>query len=161
MAKSVNKVILIGNLGKDPEIKYTPSGTAVAKFSLATNEHRKDRTTGEANDITTWFRVTLWGRQAETASQYLTRGRPVYVEGRLRVEDLHADILEGHLSSALCHTGNISYRLGAKKDPNEIKEVIKADRGMTETFASRFSRPPAIRRFAGNIVAEERDKSRF
>src|SRR6266481_722818 len=81
---SFNKITLVGNLGRDPELRYTPQGTPVCSFSLATNERRKDRATGENNDITTWFRVTLWGRQAETASQYLTRGRPVYIEGRLR-----------------------------------------------------------------------------
>lgn len=84
---SFNKIILVGNLGRDPELRYTPQGTPVCSFSLATNERRKDRNTGENNDVTTWFRVTLWGRQAETASQYLTRGRPVYIEGRLRVEE--------------------------------------------------------------------------
>jgi len=84
---SFNKIILVGNLGRDPELRYTPQGTPVCSFSLATNEKRKDRTTGENNDVTTWFRVTLWGRQAETASQYLQRGRPVYIEGRLRVEE--------------------------------------------------------------------------
>ena len=84
---SFNKITLVGNLGRDPELRYTPQGTPVCSFSLATNERRKDRNSGEANDITTWFRVTLWGRQAETASQYLTRGRPIYIEGRLRVEE--------------------------------------------------------------------------
>src|SRR5438552_1376214 len=84
---SVNKITLVGNLGRDPELRYTPQGTPVCSFSLATNERRKDRATGENNDITTWFRVTLWGRQAEVASQYLTRGKSVYIEGRLRVEE--------------------------------------------------------------------------
>jgi single-strand DNA-binding protein len=83
---SFNKVILVGNLGRDPELRYTPQGTPVCSFTMATNERRKDRT-GEMQDHTTWFRVTLWGRQAETASQYLTKGRPVYIEGRLRVEE--------------------------------------------------------------------------
>ena len=83
---SFNKIILVGNLGRDPELRYTTQGTPVCSFSLATNEKRKDKT-GEAQDVTTWFRVTLWGRQAETASQYLTKGRPVYIEGRLRVEE--------------------------------------------------------------------------
>lgn len=83
---SFNKIILVGNLGRDPELRYTPQGTPVCSFSLATNERRKDKT-GEVQDHTTWFRVTLWGRQAETASQYLTKGRPVYIEGRLRVEE--------------------------------------------------------------------------
>jgi single-strand DNA-binding protein len=83
---SFNKITLVGNLGRDPELRYTPQGTPVCSFSMATNERRKDKT-GEMQDQTTWFRVTLWGRQAETASQYLTKGRPVYIEGRLRVEE--------------------------------------------------------------------------
>ncbi len=83
---SFNKIILVGNLGRDPELRYTAQGTPVCSFSMATNERRKDKT-GEMQDQTTWFRVTLWGRQAETASQYLTKGRPVYIEGRLRVEE--------------------------------------------------------------------------
>jgi single-strand DNA-binding protein len=83
---SFNRIILVGNLGRDPELRYTPQGTPVCSFTLATNERRKDKA-GEMQDQTTWFRVTLWGRQAETASQYLTKGRPVYIEGRLRVEE--------------------------------------------------------------------------
>ena len=83
---SFNKIILVGNLGRDPELKYTPQGTPVCNFTMATNERRRDKT-GEQQDITTWFRITLWGRQAETASQYLAKGRPVYIEGRLRVEE--------------------------------------------------------------------------
>ena len=83
---SFNKIILVGNLGRDPELRYTPQGTPVCSFTVATNEKRKDKS-GEMQDFTTWFRVTLWGRQAETASQYLTKGRPIYVEGRLRVEE--------------------------------------------------------------------------
>jgi single-strand DNA-binding protein len=86
IAMSFNKVILVGNLGRDPELRYTPQGTPVCAFTLATNERRRDKA-GEFQDTTTWFRVTLWGRQAETASQYLTKGRPVYIEGRLRVDE--------------------------------------------------------------------------
>src|SRR5260370_19023374 len=83
---SFNRIILVGNLGRDPELGYTGQGTPVCSFSMATNERRKDKT-GEMQDQTTWFKVTLWGRQAETASQYLSKGRPVYIEGRLRVEE--------------------------------------------------------------------------
>lgn len=83
---SFNRIILVGNLGRDPELKYTTQGTPVCNFTMATNEKRKDKS-GEFQDVVTWFRVTLWGRQAETASQYLTKGRPVYIEGRLRVEE--------------------------------------------------------------------------
>lgn len=83
---SFNKIIVVGNLGRDPELRYTPQGTPVCSFTMATNEKRKDKA-GEMQDLTTWFRITLWGRQAEAASQYLTKGRPVYIEGRLRVEE--------------------------------------------------------------------------
>ena len=83
---SFNKIILVGNLGRDPELRYTPQGTPVCSFSMATNERRKDKN-GEMQDQTTWFKVTLWNRQAETAAQYLQKGRPVYIEGRLRVEE--------------------------------------------------------------------------
>ena len=83
---SFNKIILVGNLGRDPELRYTPQGTPVCNFTVATNEKRKDRA-GEMQDVTTWFRVTLWGRQAETASQYLTKGRPIDIEGRLRLDE--------------------------------------------------------------------------
>lgn len=83
---SFNKVILVGNLGRDPELRYTAQGTPVCSFSIATNERRKDRN-GELQDQTTWFRITLWQKRAETASQYLAKGMPVYIEGRLRVEE--------------------------------------------------------------------------
>lgn len=80
--KSVNKVILIGNLGKDPEIKYTPGGTPVAKFSLATNERFKDKD-GNWQDRTEWHNITAWARTAEIAGEYLKKGGKVYIEGRL------------------------------------------------------------------------------
>ena len=81
--KSLNKVQLIGNLGKDPEIKYTPSGTAVAKITLATNERYKDKG-GEWQDRTEWHNVVLWQRLAEIAGEYLKKGSKVYIEGRLQ-----------------------------------------------------------------------------
>jgi single-strand DNA-binding protein len=83
MAKSVNKVILIGNLGKDPEIKYTPSGTAVAKFTLATNERYKDKA-GEWQDRTEWHNIVAWQRLAEIVGEYLKKGSKAYIEGRLQ-----------------------------------------------------------------------------
>ena len=77
------KTTLIGNLGRDPEMRYMPDGTAVTSFSVATNRRWNDRNTGQPVDETTWFRVSVWGRQAETANQYLSRGSKVLVEGRL------------------------------------------------------------------------------
>jgi single-strand DNA-binding protein len=83
---SFNKIILVGNLGKDPELRYTPQGDAVCSFSVATNERKKDKS-GEFQDVTTWFKVTLWRRLAENAAKYLAKGQPVYIEGRLQVEE--------------------------------------------------------------------------
>ena len=82
MAKSVNKVILVGNLGKDPEVKYTPQGTAVAKFSLATNERYKDKQ-GEWQDRTEWHNIVAWQRLAEIVGEYVKKGSKIYIEGRL------------------------------------------------------------------------------
>lgn len=83
---SFNKITIVGNLGRDPELRYTPQGNAVCNFSMATNDKRRDKS-GETQDITTWFRITLWGKQAETASKFLTKGSPIYIEGRLKVEE--------------------------------------------------------------------------
>ena len=81
---SVNKVILVGNCGRDPEIRYLPSGQAVANVSVATSSRRKDRNSGEMIEDTQWHRVTFYDRLAEIAGEYVKKGRPVYVEGRLK-----------------------------------------------------------------------------
>ncbi|HEV7700658.1 MAG TPA: single-stranded DNA-binding protein [Pyrinomonadaceae bacterium] len=83
---SFNKIIVVGNLGRDPELRYTPQGVAVCSFSMATNEKRRDKS-GEMNDVTTWFKITMWREKAETAAKYLTKGSTVYIEGRLRIEE--------------------------------------------------------------------------
>jgi single-strand DNA-binding protein len=83
MAKSVNKVILIGNLGKDPEVKFTPNGVPVAKFSLATNERYKDKA-GEWQDRTEWHNIVAWQRLAEIVGEYVKKGSKIYIEGRLQ-----------------------------------------------------------------------------
>ena len=81
---SVNKVILVGNCGRDPEIRYLPSGQAVANVSVATSTRRKDKNTGESIESTEWHRVTFYDRLAEIAGEYVRKGRPIYVEGRLK-----------------------------------------------------------------------------
>ncbi|MGE5255689.1 MAG: single-stranded DNA-binding protein [Hyphomicrobiales bacterium] len=80
----INKVIIIGRLGNDPEVRYTPSGAAVAKFSVATSDEWKDKNSGEKKERTEWHRVTAWGKLGEICGEYLAKGRQVYVEGRLQ-----------------------------------------------------------------------------
>ena len=84
MSKGVNKVILIGNLGNDPEVRYTPTGTAVTTISLATSETWKDKQSGEVQERTEWHRVVFFGRLAEVVGEYLKRGSKAFVEGSLR-----------------------------------------------------------------------------
>lgn len=81
---SVNKVILLGNLGRDPEVRYSPDGGAIANVSIATTSRYKDKTSGDMKEDTEWHRVVFFGRLAEIVAEYLKKGRPVYVEGRLR-----------------------------------------------------------------------------
>ena len=80
----INKAILIGRLGSDPEIRYTPSGVAVANFSIATSEEWKDKDTGEKQERTEWHRIVVWRRLAEICGEYLSKGRQVYIEGRIQ-----------------------------------------------------------------------------
>ncbi|MBT3308689.1 MAG: single-stranded DNA-binding protein [Gammaproteobacteria bacterium] len=84
MARGVNKVILVGNLGNDPDVKYTADGRAIANISIATTESWKDKNTGEQNDKTEWHRVVFFNRLAEIVSEYLKKGSQVYVEGKLQ-----------------------------------------------------------------------------
>lgn len=86
MAASVNKVILIGNLGADPELRHTPSGQAVATLRIATNEVWKDKN-GQDQERTEWHRVIVWGKMGERCAEYLAKGRPVYIEGRLQTRE--------------------------------------------------------------------------
>ena len=87
----VNKVILIGNLGNDPEVRYTPDGTAVANFSIATSDEWKDKQTGEKKERTEWHRIVAWRKLGEICGQYLSKGRQVYVEGRIQTKSWEKD----------------------------------------------------------------------
>lgn len=110
---SFNKIIIVGYLGRDPEIRYTPQGDAFCNFTVATTERRKDNT-GEMQDVTTWFRVTAWRRTAELANQYLSKGKQVYVEGRLRQSE-YTDRDGNHRTSLEVTASDIHF-LGAKGD---------------------------------------------
>ena len=83
----INKVILIGRLGRDPEVRYTPDGTAVANFSIATSEEWKDKGSGEKKERTEWHRIVAWRRLGEICGEYLSKGRQVYIEGKLQTRE--------------------------------------------------------------------------
>ena len=83
----VNKVILIGNLGRDPELRYTQSGSAVVNFSIATSENWTDKNSGERQERTEWHRIVVWGKTGEMCAKYLAKGRTVYIEGRLQTRE--------------------------------------------------------------------------
>ena len=100
---TMNKMMVIGNLGGDPEMRYTPSGQAVTNFSVATN-YKYTTADGESREETEWFRVSAWGRLAETCNQYLAKGRKVYVEGRLRSRSFEGRDGQTRLSNEITAT---------------------------------------------------------
>ncbi len=112
---SFNKVILVGNLTRDPEVKYTTGGTAVAEIGLAVNRTWFDQKSNERKEETTFVDVTLWGRQAEVAGEYLSKGRPVLIEGRLQL-DTWDDRESGKKRSKLRVVGEAMQMLGGKGD---------------------------------------------
>jgi single-strand DNA-binding protein len=144
---SFNKIIAIGNLGRDPELRYTPQGDAVCDFSIATSEKKRDKA-GEFQDVTIWFKVTLWGKKAETASKYLTKGRSVYVEGRLQIEEWTDR--DGNKRFTLVIQGNDMHFIGGgdnrgeetSSDPSSENSFSGGNNsGRTETSSS--ATPPA------------------
>lgn len=121
MARSVNKVILIGNLGKDPELRYAPNGSAVTSFSIATNEQWKDQE-GNPQERTTWHNLVLWGKLAEVAAEYLKKGRKVYVEGRLQYRDYEDK--NGNKRYVTEVVVNDLVMLGSRQDGGEREEPV-------------------------------------
>lgn len=99
----VNKVILVGNLGADPEMRYTASGTAVCKFRIATSEKFKDRQ-GNTQERTDWHRITAWGKLAEICGQYLTKGKQVYIEGRIEYGSYEKDGVKHYTTDIIANT---------------------------------------------------------
>ena len=116
---SYNKVILVGNLTRDPELKYLQSGTAVVNTGIAVNDRRKDKS-GNVIDETTFVDLTFWGRTAEVVNEYLTKGSPVLVEGRLKLDSWEKD---GQKRSKLSVTCEKMQMLGTKSDGNGQKQA--------------------------------------
>ncbi len=137
---SYNKVLLMGNLTRDPEVRYTPKGTAIANLGLAVNR-RWTTETGEAKEEVTFVDVEVWGRQAETAGQYLSKGRPVFVEGRLKL-DSWEDKESGQKRNKLKVVAERVQFLGAPRGGAEFKDQAPSDEAPARP-AGRGPRPPA------------------
>ena len=141
---SFNKITIVGYLGRDPELRYTPQGTAVCNMSIATTEKRRDAR-GETEEHTIWFRVTAWGRQAELAAEYLAKGRQVYVEGRLRREE-YTDREGVQRVSLEVNASDIQF-LGQRADTAERGVEKTRDSGQVdeETENEKASKPVSSR----------------
>ena len=126
---SFNKITIVGYLGRDPELRYTPQGTAVCNFSVATTEKRKNAR-GDTEEHTIWFKVAAWGRQAELAAEYLAKGRQVYVEGRLRLEQ-YTDRDGNPRTSAEVTASDIQF-LGQRSDTQDRDLEKTEDNGRAD-----------------------------
>lgn len=111
--RGVNKVVLIGSVGKDPEVKYMPSGGAVCNIQIATNESWKDKQSGEKKERTEWHRVTFYNRLAEIVGEYVRKGSQLYVEGSLRTRDYEKEGQKHYMTEIICREMQM---LGSKKD---------------------------------------------
>ncbi|AKC32406.1 single-stranded DNA-binding protein [Candidatus Pantoea carbekii] len=126
--RGINKVILVGNLGQDPEVRYMPNGSAVANITLATSENWRDKQTGENREITEWHRVVLFGKLAEIASEYLRKGSQVYIEGQLRTRKWQDQNGQDRYSTEIVVNINGTMQmLGTRQSSININGLTKVD----------------------------------
>lgn len=117
MARGVNKVIIVGTLGNDPEVKYSASGSAIANLSVATSEQWKDKQTGEKKEQTEWHRVVIFGKLAEVAGEYLRKGSQVYIEGQLRTRKWTDNAgVEKYTTEIVVGMNGVMQMIGGKRD---------------------------------------------
>jgi len=116
MARGVNKVILIGNVGGDPETRFMPNGNAVTNITLATTDSWKDKQTGQQQERTEWHRVVLFGKVAEIAGEYLRKGSQCYIEGRLQTREWEKDGVKRYTTEVVVDMGGTMQLLGGKQE---------------------------------------------
>lgn len=129
--RSVNKVILIGYAGKDPELRHTSGGTPVAEFSMATSDKWKDKQTGEEKERTDWHTITAWGRLAEIVAEYVVKGAPVYIEGSIRMETWEKDGKTNYRTKIQALTLNL---LGNPPESKPAAKPAAAERVVDHSF---------------------------
>lgn len=145
-SRGVNKVILVGNLGQDPEVRYLPNGGAVANITLATSESWRDKATGEQKEQTEWHRVVLFGKLAEVAGEYLKKGSQVYIEGQLRTRKwTDQSGVEKYTTEVLVNVGGVMQMLGGKQGGNEQRPAPRNNsqqRSQPAQQQAQHSEPP-------------------
>ena len=136
----INKVILVGNLGKDPEVRYLEGGTAVANFPIATSENYTDRSSGEKKTITEWHNVVLWRGLAEIAEKYLKKGNQVYIEGKLRTRKWQDK--DGHDRYTTEIVGDSMQMLG-RKDDNSSSDTSQQSKSSGTSSSAQIDNEPS------------------
>ncbi len=122
----INKVMIMGNLGADPDLKFAPSGKAICNLRIATTERWKDKSTGKLEERTEWHRVTVWGDAAENCAKYLAKGRAVLVEGKNRTRMYEKDGVKHYVTEIHANPGGVQFLPGGPKKENE-PVVVDAD----------------------------------
>lgn len=136
-SKGVNKVILVGNLGQDPEVRYLPSGGAVCSVTLATSESWRDKATGELKEQTEWHRVVLFGKLAEVAGEYLRKGSQVYIEGQLRTRKWTDQAgVEKYTTEVVVNVGGTMQMLGGRQAVERYQQVAAKRRAEINSAAA-------------------------
>lgn len=150
---SVNKVIIVGNLGRNPEIRYMPSGDAIANIAVATSYNQKDRNTGEAKELTEWHRIAFFGRLAEIVGQYLKKGSSIYVEGRLQTRKYtDKDGIERYATDIIAESMQmLGTPAGAQRDEDHEQPAPAPSQPVSELVPSPEASPvkPEAKRAAG------------
>lgn len=151
---SYNRVILLGNLTRDPEMKYIPSGTAVTNFGLAISDRYTDRQTGEQKESVCFVDVTAWGRQAEVVNEYLTKGSPVFLEGSLKFDSWEAD--DGSKRNKLSVTAFRIQLIGGRRDGDEMDGgYADAQPAAAPAGAAAYQEAPAPEASSGSTSTDD------
>ena len=142
MARGINKVILIGNVGGDPETRYMPNGNAITSITLATSDSWKDKQTGEQKDRTEWHRVVFFGKVAEIAGEYLRKGSQCYIEGRLQTREWEKDGVKRYTTEVVVDMGGTMQLLGGKPDGERVATPAAARQPAPRQQQSQQAAPP-------------------
>ena len=143
MARGVNKVILVGTCGQDPETRYLPNGNAVTNLSLATSEQWTDKQTGQKVERTEWHRVSLFGKVAEIAGEYLRKGSQVYIEGKLQTREWEKDGIKRYTTEIIVDMQGSMQLLGGKPDRSDSQGQPREQRPQQQSRPNQSPRQPA------------------